>query len=53
MGCFSKDQIFVIENNKSMIMNLQNSYEIGSHWIALKRVNNTIFVFDSLVLGIL
>ena len=28
-------------------MNLQNSNQPGSHWIALKRVNNTIFVFDS------
>ena len=47
ISCFSKDQIPLIENNKSIIINLQNSYEPGSHWIALKRVNNTIFVFDS------
>ena len=26
---------------------MNNSYESGSHWIALKRVNNTILVFDS------
>ena len=37
MGCFSKDQISLIENNKSMITNLNNSYEPGSHWIALKK----------------
>ena len=47
IGCFSKDQIPLIENNKSIIMNLQNSNQPGSHWIALKRVNNTLFVFDS------
>ena len=47
MGCFFKDQIKLIENNKSMIINLQDSNQPGSHWIALKRVNNTIFVFDS------
>ena len=36
IGCFSKDQIPLIENNKSIIMNLQNSNQSGSHWIALK-----------------
>ena len=34
-------------------MNLQNSNQPGSHWIALKRVNNTIFVFDSFGIGYL
>ena len=47
IGCYSKDQIQLIENNKSIIINLQKSYEPGSHWIALKRVNNIIFIFDS------
>ena len=51
MGCFSKDQIKLIENNKNMIINLQDSNQSGSHWIALKRVNNTIFVFDSFGIG--
>ena len=53
IGCYSKDQIALIENNKSILINLQNSYEPGSHWIALKRVNNTIFVFDSFGIGYL
>ena len=53
IGCFSKDQIPLIENNKSIIMNLQNSNQSGSHWIALKRANNTIFVFDSFAIGYL
>ena len=53
IGCFSKDQIKLIENNKSMIIHLQNSYEPGSHWIASKRDNNTIFVFDSFGTGYL
>ena len=34
-----------------MIMNLQYSNQSGSHWIASKRVNNTIFVFDSFGIG--
>ena len=36
-----------------MIINLQNSNQTWSHWIALKRVNNTIFVFDSFGIGYL
>ena len=51
MGCFSKDQIKLIENNKNMIINLQDSNQPGSHWITLKRVNNTIFIFDSFGIG--
>ena len=34
-----------------MIINLQDSNQPGSHWIALKRDNNTIFVFDSFGIG--
>ena len=53
IGCFSKDQISLINNNKSIIMNLQNSNQPGSHWIALKRVKNSIFIFDSFGVGYL
>ena len=34
-----------------MIINLNNSYEPGSHWIALKRINNVIYLFDSFGIG--
>ena len=53
IGCFSKDQIKLIKNNKSIIVNLQNSNQPGSHWIALKRVKNSIFIFDSFGIGYL
>ena len=43
----------MIGDNKSIIINLQNSNEPGSHWIALKRVKNTIFIFDSFGIGYL
>ena len=33
-------------------MDLNNSNEPGSHWIALKRVNNGIYVFDSFGIGL-
>ena len=34
-----------------MIINLQNSNQPGSHWIALKIVENTIFLVDSFGVG--
>ena len=50
-GCYSKDQIPLIENNKSIIFNLQNSDQKGSHWVALSRKNNDILIFDSFGIG--
>ena len=50
-GCYSKDQIPLIENNKSLIFNLENSYQTGSHWVGLSRQNNNIFIFDSFGIG--
>ena len=48
IGCYSKDNIPLIKNNESIIINTQNSYsnKVG-HWIALTRNNKNIFVFDS------
>ena len=48
---FSKDEIPLIVNNKSLISNLQNSNEKGSHWISLSRKDNNIFIFDSFGIG--
>ena len=50
-GCYSKDQIPLIENNKSLIFNLENSHKVGSHWSALSRKNYDIFIFDSFGIG--
>ena len=50
-GCYSKDQIPLIENNKSLISNLENSHQSGSHWVGLCRKNDDIFVFDSFGIG--
>ena len=47
LNTFSKDEIPLIENNKSIIFNLQNSNQPGSHWIALSSKNKSIFIFDS------
>ena len=51
LNTFSKDEIPLIENSKSLIFNLQNSNEKGSHWIALSRNNKNIFIFDSFGIG--
>ena len=51
LSTFSKDEIVLIENNKSLIFNLQNSNEKGSHWISLSRKNNNVFIFDSFGIG--
>ena len=50
-ACYSKDQIPLIENNKSLIFNLENSNQKGSHWVSLSRKNNDIFIFDSFGVG--
>ena len=51
LDTFSKNEISLIENNKSLIFNLQNSNQGGSHWIALSRNNNNVFIFDSFGIG--
>ena len=51
LGTFLKDEIPLIQNNKSLIFNLQNSNQAGSHWISLSRKNNNIFIFDSFGIG--
>ena len=51
LDTFSKDEIPLIENDKSLIFNLQNSNEKGSHWISVSRKNNNIFKFDSFGTG--
>ena len=50
-GCFSKDKIILLDNNKSLIYNLQNSNQNGSHWCSITRRNNKIFIFDSFGIG--
>ena len=34
-GCFSKDRIILLDNNKSLIYNLQNSNQKGLHWCSI------------------
>ena len=41
----------MLDNNKSLIYNLQNSNQKGSHWCSITRRNNNVFVFDSFGIG--
>ena len=51
LNTFLKNKISLIENNNSLIFILQNSNQPGSHWIALSRKDNNIFIFDSFGVG--
>ena len=43
--------MILLNNNKSLIYNLQNSNQRGSHWCSIIRRNNTIYVFNSFGIG--
>ena len=47
IGTFSKDNVPILKNNESTIVNLANSYNKGTHWIAMKFINNKLYYFDS------
>ena len=51
LNAFSKNEIPLIKNNKSLIFNLQNSDKKGSHWCSFAKKNNNIFIFDSFGVG--
>ena len=47
IGTFSKDNVPLLKNNQSVIINLQDSDKNGSHWVSYKKIGNKIFYFDS------
>ena len=47
IGTFSKDNVPILKNNQSTIINLQDSDKKWSHWVNYKRIGNKIFYFDS------
>ena len=38
LGTFSKDNVPILKNNKSTIINLQDSLFEGSHWVSYKKL---------------
>ena len=47
IGTFSKDNVPLLKNNQSTIINLQDGDKNGSHWVSYKKIGNRIFYFDS------
>ena len=47
IGTFSKNNVPILKNNQSTIVNLANSNDKGSHWIGMKFVDKKLFYFDS------
>ena len=47
IGTFSKNNVSILKNNQSTIVNLANSNDKGSHWIGMKYVDKKLFYFDS------
>ena len=47
IGTYSKDNVPLLKNNQSTIINLQNSDRNGSHWVCYYKRNDKLFYFDS------
>ena len=47
IGTFSKNNVPILKNNESTIVNLADSNDVGTHWIAMKFINSKLFYFDS------
>ena len=47
IGTFSKDNVPILKNNESAIVNLADSFNKGTQIIAMKFINDKLFYFDS------
>ena len=47
IGTFSKNNVPILKNNQSTIVNLADHNTKGSHWIRMKYVDKKLFYFDS------
>ena len=47
IGKLSKDNVPILKNNQSTIVNLDDSLGKGTHWISYRKIDNKIFYFDS------
>ena len=51
IGTYSKDNVPLLKNNQSTIINVQNPNKSGSHWVSYKKIGRKIFYFDSYGVG--
>ena len=47
IGTFSKNNVRILKNNQSSIVNLADSFNKGTNWMAMKFIYNKLFYFDS------
>ena len=47
IGTFSKNNVLILKNNQSTIVNLANLNDVGSHRVGMEFINNKLFYFDS------
>ena len=47
IGTFSKNNVPILKNNQSTIINLADSNDVGTHWIGMKFADKKLFYFDS------
>ena len=50
IGTFSKNNVPILKNNQSTIVNLANSNDKRSHWIGMKLIGKKLFYVDSYVI---
>ena len=53
IGIYSRDNAPILENNQSIIVNLDDSLGKGTHWISYRKIGNKIFYFDSYAVSFL
>ena len=49
IGTFSKDNVPLLKNNQSTIINLQDSNKNGSHWVSYKKLVIKYFILIAMV----
>ena len=47
IGTFSKNNVPILKNNQSTIVNLADHITEGSYWVGMKLVDKKLFYFDS------
>ena len=49
IGTYSKDNVSILKNNQSTIINLQDSDKSGSHWVSYKKLVLKYFILIAMV----
>ena len=52
IGTYSKDNVPILKNNESTIINLQDSDKNGSHWVSYKKLIIKYFISIAMLLHV-